>query len=161
MIVQASLGGSGGGGGGGTVTTVTGTAPIVITGNPSVNPNVTYVAPYLVYTFLMNQSGTNAPVPTILQNTIGTIVWTRDSAGVFTGTLSGAFTANKTFLPQYGESSLYDVELIYGDDGTSSGRGVSFMRNDANTVKLFTLASIETFDDDILVNYPLEIRVYP
>ena len=54
-------------------------------------------ASYSVYTALLTQTGTNAPVATVLENTLGgTVVWTRDSAGFYTGTLAGAFTVSKT-----------------------------------------------------------------
>jgi hypothetical protein len=54
--------------------------------------------PYKVYTALISQSGTNAPVATVLENTLGgTVVWSRLSAGGYNGTLSaGVFTAYKT-----------------------------------------------------------------
>jgi len=35
-------------------------------------------APYLSYVALLTQSGTNAPVATVLENTIGDIVWSTD-----------------------------------------------------------------------------------
>ena len=52
-----------------------------------------------VYRALLSQTGTNAPVATVLENTLGNIVWTRDSAGTYFGTLTGAFLENKTFTP--------------------------------------------------------------
>lgn len=55
---------------------------------------------YKVYTALLTQSGTDAPVATVLQNTLGgTVVWTRDDVGIYTATLALAFTTNKTFVP--------------------------------------------------------------
>ncbi len=56
---------------------------------------------YTVYTALITQTGTAAPVATVLQNTTGgTIAWTRPTnpgAGRYVATISGAnFTANKT-----------------------------------------------------------------
>lgn len=57
---------------------------------------------YKVYTALLNQTGTDAPVATVLENTLGgTVVWTRFSIGEYRGTLAGAFTENKTILPQF------------------------------------------------------------
>jgi hypothetical protein len=39
-------------------------------------------ASYLVYTALLNQSGTDAPVATVLENTLGSLgVWTRNGIG--------------------------------------------------------------------------------
>jgi len=54
--------------------------------------------PYKVYTALLTQIGSNAPVATVLENTLGgAVTWTRNSAGIFYGTLSaGVFTGNKT-----------------------------------------------------------------
>ena len=55
--------------------------------------------PYKVYTALLSQTGTNAPVATVLENTLGgTVVWSRDSAGFYRGTLTGAFVNNKTTI---------------------------------------------------------------
>ena len=49
-------------------------------------------AAYLVYTALLSQSGTDAPVATVLQNTLGgTVVWSRNTTGDFSATLGGAF----------------------------------------------------------------------
>jgi predicted RecA/RadA family phage recombinase len=45
------------------------------------------------YVALLTQTGTNAPVATILKNTLGAIVWGYTSPGVYTATLAGAFTA--------------------------------------------------------------------
>ena len=55
---------------------------------------------YLVYTALLSQSGTDAPVATVLQNTLGgDVVWTRNTLGIYDGTLLGAFPANRTIFP--------------------------------------------------------------
>ena len=55
---------------------------------------------YTVYTALITQAGTAAPVATILQNTTGaTFTWARTSSGTYTITASSnAFTNNKTIL---------------------------------------------------------------
>ncbi len=50
-----------------------------------------------VYVALLTQTGTNAPVATVLKNTLGGVpVWSYVSAGVYRLTLASAFTANKT-----------------------------------------------------------------
>lgn len=50
-----------------------------------------------VYTAILNQTGTGAPVATVLHNTLeGDIVWTRIGSGQYRGTLAGAFPAAKT-----------------------------------------------------------------
>jgi hypothetical protein len=52
---------------------------------------------YKVYTALLTQTGTNAPVATVLENTIGNIIWSYDDTGVYLANLLGAFTLDKTF----------------------------------------------------------------
>lgn len=50
-----------------------------------------------VYRALLTQSGTDAPVATVLENTLGgTVVWTYSNSGIYTATLAGAFRAGKT-----------------------------------------------------------------
>jgi len=54
---------------------------------------------YKVYTALLTQSGTSAPVANVLENTLGgTFVWSRTSAGLYLGTLTGVFIGNKTVV---------------------------------------------------------------
>ncbi len=54
-------------------------------------------AGYKIYTALLTQSGTAAPVATVLENTLGgTVVLTFVSTGNYAADLSGVFTANKT-----------------------------------------------------------------
>jgi len=82
---------------------------------------------YKVYTALLTQSGTDAPIATVLENTLGDIVWSRgETAGIYFATLSGAFTVNKTYIqcentfdgtfrvvPAMESSSQPDVLAIY------------------------------------------------
>ena len=54
-----------------------------------------------VYIALLTQTGTDAPVATVLKNTLGGVpVWSYSNVGVYTGTLASAFTANKTITHQ-------------------------------------------------------------
>jgi hypothetical protein len=94
-----------------------------------------------VYTALLTQTGTNAPVATVLENTIGNIVWSYDSAGTYFGTLSGAFTANKTWFNVANQQS--GASVIY------------ITYQDANEF------AINTSSNDILQLTPIEIRVDP
>jgi hypothetical protein len=53
--------------------------------------------PYKVYTAILTQSGTNAPVATVLgDNTIGNIVWSRVQTGNYQATLTNAFSPQNT-----------------------------------------------------------------
>ena len=57
---------------------------------------------YKSYTALLTQTSTNNPVATVLENTLGgAITFARVGGGVYTLTLSNAFTANKTTLMFY------------------------------------------------------------
>ena len=100
---------------------------------------------YTVYTALLNQTGTAAPVPTILQNTTGgTFTWTRQSAGNYTITASSAlFIANKTMVFINGGSSGYNI---------ANG----FMWNRASD----TTVTLNLGTDDRLANGSFEIRIY-
>lgn len=93
-------------------------------------------ASYSVYTALLSQSGTNAPVATVLQNTLGgTVVWTLDSTGTFVATLAGAFTSGKTCvfaIANADQSAAFDVAYETPDADTviiylfnNSGQGVN------------------------------------
>lgn len=110
---------------------------------------------YLKYKALLNQVGSDAPTATILENTLGGIpVWTRSAAGAYSCTLSGAFTADKTFcLVTYG---LFD-----GNYGFPL-----FGRSTDNNVSLFFIQSVT---GPVLIDFNnftgndmcVEIQVYP
>lgn len=110
--------------------------------------------PYEVYTALLTQTGTNAPVATVLENTLGgTVVWTRSLAGTYVGTLAGAFTANKTaLLPM-------QLDLV----GTETGAIVSWLDENSVNIVSVTLGDLPTVTpaDSVLINALIEIRVYP
>lgn len=102
-----------------------------------------------IYTALLSQSGTGAPTATVLgTNEIGTIVWTRNSTGNYTGTLSGAFTANKTWL------------IVQRGDQTGSFINNILSWTSANAVLLTTQDNAANPTDNF-TNMSIEIRVYP
>lgn len=108
---------------------------------------------YLVYTALMNQTGTNAPVPTILKNTLaGTPVWSfTGTTGYFQVTLTGAFPLQKTvsFITTGAEDEYFSIY---------NGQDPSPEENDYMTV-ITQLNGTPT--NGRLQNTPIEIRVYP
>jgi hypothetical protein len=62
------------------------------------NRSVSDILPtYTKYIALITQSGTNDPTVVELENTIGPIIWTRISTGVYEGTLTGVFTLDKVY----------------------------------------------------------------
>lgn len=116
---------------------------------------------YLVYTALMSQSGTNAPTVTILENTIGDIVWTYSSVGSYNGTLSGAFPANKVFWTIGSDSSYNNGPQAYNSQIRTIYRLTDDLINLSNvklafTAGVFTSASYS----NNISNVPIEIRVY-
>ncbi len=104
---------------------------------------------YKVYTALLSQTGTSAPTATVLENTLGgTIVWTRSATGIYVGTLSGAFTVDKT------------LTLMNTGHNVNGFEGIS--RVDADSVKVQTYLNGPTYSDGRLSNSgaSIEIRVY-
>jgi hypothetical protein len=103
--------------------------------------------PYKVYTALLSQTGTDVPNVAILENTIGGIVWTRLYKGVYTGSLTGAFTSLKTFCTV--------------TNGKVAISFLSFASTNSNTVMLGTYDFTGNAADGLLDFASVEIRVYP
>jgi hypothetical protein len=103
--------------------------------------------PYKVYRAILNQSGTNAPVATVLENTIGNIVWSRNSPGTYSATLVGAFQANKTFYPTFGTSNSFN--RVYTNRLNDDVMSIVSISED-----------LTAYLDNELFNYPIEILVY-
>lgn len=102
---------------------------------------------YKVYKALISQSSTSAPTVIVLQNTLSAaIVWTRDGAGVYLGTLVGAFTADKTFLHQPSQNN--------------SNMSIVLLRNDSDTVEIDTFDNTNTLADGLLNKNSICIEVY-
>jgi hypothetical protein len=106
------------------------------------------VVRYKKYVALMTQTGTAAPTVVVLENTIGDIVWTRDSAGIYEGTLTGAFTLDKTY-------TMMSVVLV---DGIVN---VFRFSNDVVRVATTNLKNPHAdYHDSHLFKNTIEIRVY-
>ena len=127
--------------------------------------------PYKVYTALLTQSGTNAPVATILENTLGFVPsWTRTAAGTYK-TTNASFQLNKTIvnnLNPWGDGlamngnvepklAFIAVGPVYVDVRLATNLSSS------NTIEINTYNSISGKTDGIISQYAvfLEIRVYP
>ena len=107
-------------------------------------------ANYKVYTAILNQSGTNNPTVTVLQNSLGgNIVWTRFATGSYKGTLSNTFTVNKTYV----SSSLSQT----GNDIFNGGP--SFLSPNSEIDFFYFHVNSGNFLDDI-TNAFIEIKVY-
>jgi hypothetical protein len=137
---------------GGAALTGTPTAPTATAGT-----NTTQIAttafvqatkPYKVYTALLSQSGTDAPVATVLENTLGgAVVWSRNLQGVYFATLNGAFIDNKTF--GLSGNNVVDGQAVKN----------IIQRNTDNQIVVETYFNT-TKQDGILNKTSIEIRVY-
>ena len=111
-----------------------------------------YSLGHTVYTALVTQAGTAAPVATVLQNTTGgTITWTRPTnpgVGRYVATISGAnFTANKTAV------------IV-----TSGGNSDMILRpvvSSTTTVDWYNIDSSDNAVSDVIsATTTVEIRIY-
>ena len=112
-----------------------------------------------MYTALLTQSGTNAPVATVLENTLGGIVvWTRSGVGEYIGTLAGAFPLNKCSI---GNGDGVSGVIMYTD--VVNQYILMLTRTSSNSVKLTQFDSyfLAATTDGIASAVPVEIKVYP
>lgn len=116
-----------------------------------------------VYRALLTQVGTDAPVATVSENSLGgAVVWTRAEAGVYIGTLVGAFTPNKTF-PLVGTRRPINEG---GGDGFVYSFGLERADTDSITLSTarisVTFGSISiVFDDGFLNETSVLIYINP
>jgi hypothetical protein len=113
---------------------------LLIDANSLNNDSVTYK----VYTALLTQSGIDAPTAIVLENTIGDIVWTYDSVGVYFGQLTNAFIEDKTYLFAY----ILPTSII------------GFQRDDENQINIGTTDNLGVKTNGLLNSTSIEIRVY-
>lgn len=144
----------------GEITATTYTGGATLTGTPTAptataGTNTTQIAttafvqtatrPYKSYTALLTQSGTSDPTVKVLENGLsGSVVWTRNSAGLYYGTLTGVFTADKTAVFTMKQTSGGASDVIKGAQRASSD-----------------IISVMTNTDGVLTDTSIEIRVYP
>jgi hypothetical protein len=108
-----------------------------INGAPVVN--------YKRYIALISQTGILDPVATVLENTIGDIVWTRIGVGEYLGTLTGAFSTQ---------------DKVYCISGNNDFDSTSLKWNSVNDVVLWSFDNTHTPIDAALNYTTIEIRVY-
>lgn len=114
--------------------------------------------PYKVYTAIVNQSGTNEPVVTVLENTIdSTLTLVRSSVGVYrlsgaTWPGAGPFTVGKTVA--FSGSNINSAPLVSFNNNSSAGVAI----DNAMIVRAYNTSFATT---DGLNNLSIEVRVYP
>lgn len=104
---------------------------------------------FKTYSATISQGAGAAPVATVIENTLGTIVWSRSSAGLYVGTLTGAFTSGKVELLCQG--------VVQG--GTVAGF-YTLNNINANTINLISYDTSFNQADSILNNSHVKILVY-
>lgn len=109
-----------------------------------------------IYRATLTQSGTSAPTVNEFENTIGTIVWTRSAAGVYAGTLTGAFPENKRWAVI---GSVLDTVFTPGT--MNAKRAVLiWISGDEDSVYIQTSKEDLTDFDGILNETAIDIRIY-
>ena len=124
------------------------------------NGDIQYVTlsstkPPKVYKALLTQTGTSAPVATVIENTLGgVVVWSYQGVGSYNSTLSGAFTENKTIFPS-------DGKIISGDVNTLLVKAIS-SRTNSNVVNLqsYDIVNDSAINSE-LDSFLFEILIYP
>lgn len=109
------------------------------------------------YVALLTQTAGNAPVATVLQNTLGgSVVWARSAQGVYTGTLVAAFTAAKTgvFISPLPHLSATASQIA------------EYQHTSADVITLQTMSQdggvgVGTLNDGRLADTMIKIEVYP
>lgn len=114
--------------------------------NGSTILNVGATAQKAVFSVNLTQSGTSAPTADVFENTLGgTVTWGYTSPGVYTGTLTGAFTDNKTHI------------II--NAGHKNGY-MKCWRVDADTIRIESYNNSFTLANAVLDDTSLRIEVY-
>lgn len=100
------------------------------------------------YVALLTQSGTSAPVATILENTLGVITWTYDSAGTYLATSAALFTANKT-------------AILLGSVNNTIDATTFLWTQNSNTSEIYVTTYVSSaLSNNVLSKTLIEIRVY-
>lgn len=110
------------------------------------------------YRAALTQTGTDAPVATVRENTLGgEVVWTRSLAGSYVGTLAGAFPTAQTVVSPTGYSYVTSAALPADDNILV---GIDFSPPDTLLVK--TVSGVDSSGvDGYLSNWPIEVLVFP
>jgi hypothetical protein len=103
---------------------------------------------YTLWEGTLTQTSNGNPTVNAIKNSLpAPIVFTRNSAGDYIGTLVGAFTAGKT--------------VVYvGSFDKSWGADVKAFRVDDDTISIRTGSTTDFTDDDVLNDTPIFIKVY-
>lgn len=114
--------------------------------------------PCKVYKAFLNQSGTSAPIPTIVENTLGNVIWSRYAEGSYEASLTGIYVEGKTvIIPPTNQLTLMSASLevfaISGYEDTIDLQTGFFTQIGPSSFE-------KTRNDNLLNNHYIEIRVY-
>lgn len=107
------------------------------------------------YKALLTQSGTSAPVATVLENTfVTTPVWARSLAGAYSVAFGSGEAPTAKTVVTFPSLIITGASVVY-TLGFSTSTSTDY-------VGIFTmLLSSQTLSDDALLNVPIVIEVYP
>ena len=101
------------------------------------------------YRATLTQTGTAAPVATVMANGIGAIVWGYGAPGNYTATLTGAFTTNKTW-----------ATIQYSGPANNFAKA-TIQRTSSDVLTVQISFDGDGLGNDLLINAPVEILVFP
>lgn len=107
-----------------------------------------YVKPYKEYVAILSQSDKDAPVATVLQNELGTVTWSRESAGSYNAYWPG-FTPGKTIVQITTGDVPGDTYLLSAACFTSG----KVLISSVNSVSQY-------WEDNLVISAQIIIRVY-
>ncbi len=106
---------------------------------------------YKVYTALLTQTGLTAPSAIVLENTIGTVTWAYEGLGQYSATFFG-YTPQKIVVFTGAGTAGSKTYVIQGYENPFPPYGVWIDTSDSTTGLGL---------DNVLVDAPIEIRIYP
>jgi hypothetical protein len=108
---------------------------------------------YKEYVALLTQTGTNAPVATVLSNTLGTVTFSRQDIGTYSINSSSLFTQNK--------NSAMGARMFWFNTQAIDVDKYGFtIWVSASAIELTTF-EVDSQSDNQLTNQEFSIRIYP
>lgn len=109
-------------------------------------PYYTATGTIKTYQALIEQEDTDPPIATEIQNTIGNIIWTRESTGLYRATLASTFTANKTLI----QATIH-----------RNGDAICLQANRANDNFIYVMTIDGDYANQDNNSWTITIQIYP